>query len=94
MKTVFIVEKGMLSESAAEQAEESGVFGEIDKVLIIKSEEPEKAKTYMKNRLRMSDGDDIRFMVFGFDKEDFSDVKDRKGEPVIKYKGVIKEKEK
>lgn len=90
IKTFFIIENKPIYKGAAEVAKEK--FDNVHKEMIVDTKDVGKAISYMKNRIRMADGDECRFAIFGFDKVDFSEIKDRHGEPVIKHKGVINKK--
>jgi len=86
-KIIFVVEKKPIFSLAADKAERRAYSGRVyDRKDFFK---PNDAKAYMKKRLMMNDAEEVDFVVFGFGSTDFSDVKDRKGNPALRYKGII-----
>ena len=91
-KVILIVEDQPLFVGAAEQAEKNYYKGRVHDVQ--KFSDADSAVDWMKDRLRMSDGEEYGYVVIGFPEGNFSDVTNRNGDPVIKSKGTITPKKK
>ena len=89
---ILVVESKPLFQGAADQLEANYYKGRVQD----RQEfgDAENAKEYMQRRLKMHDGEEYSYVVVGFKDGNFSDVVNRMGEPVVKYKGTITPKKK